>query len=65
MYEIYFGGHLMIVEKIMFRDCIFFSEYLLHENYTFFVIDAKTLKGHAVKELYLHISPRGRILFYS
>lgn len=55
----------MIVEKIMFRDCIFFSEYLLHENYTFFVIDAKTLKGHAVKELYLHISPRGRILFYS
>ena len=27
MYEYCFGDHLMIVDKIMSRDCIFFSEY--------------------------------------
>ena len=34
MYKYCFGDHRMIVDKIMSRDCIFFSEYLLQENYT-------------------------------
>ena len=34
MYDYRFGDHRMIVDKIMSRDCIFFSEYLLQENDT-------------------------------
>ena len=40
-----------------------FSEYLLQENYPYYGIDAKTMKGHAIKELYLRISKRGRTTF--